>query len=61
MKASTFLSEYFRQISGYPILDEEHEKKLRVRILEGSDEEKEDARETFMAGHGLCDLDFLIP
>lgn len=51
MKASTFLSEYFRQISGYPILDEEHEKKLRVRILEGSDEEKEDARNTLVLSH----------
>ena len=36
-------------------------KKLGKSVEELTEAEKEDAWETFKAGHGLCDLDFLIP
>ena len=36
-------------------------KKLGKKVEELTEEEREDAWETFKAGHGLCDLDFLIP
>ena len=36
-------------------------KKLGKKVSELTEAEKEDARETFMAAHGLCDLDMMIP
>lgn len=46
---------------GYREELEKKAKSLGKKVSELTEEEKEDARETFMAGHGLCDLDFLIP
>ena len=36
-------------------------KKLGKKVQDLTEEEREDERETFMAAHGLCDLDMMIP
>ena len=36
-------------------------KKLSKKVDELTEAEKQEARETFRAANGLCDLDFLIP
>ena len=46
---------------GYSEELEKKAKSLGKKVSELTEEEKEDARETFMAGHGLCDLDMMIP
>ena len=51
MTQSTFWAEYFVRISDYPFLDAQTEKELGERIMKGSDQEKEDARNSLVLSH----------
>ena len=40
---------------------EEQAEKSGKKVEDLTEEERKDAQETFMAGHGLTDVDFMIP
>ena len=46
---------------GYQKALESRAKELDKKVENLTEEEKEDVRATYMAAHGLCDLDLMIP
>ena len=45
----------------YQKTEEELAEKLGKKVEDLTEAERKDAKETFMASHGLCDLDMMIP